>query len=240
MVSRNLLLSLFASTAFALDCSSHELLSKFRISNSKSLIEKTSVWQTPPSLTFENWFIDICQTSNNTRCNDDDYLCSTTEVQVQTPASQESKLLTQMIHFNDKLDTDVDIFQHHNEKGFQFVLYNNVWGDKTFDTKLLYHCSKNKETDELVFFRWLHDQLIIKIDGPSGCLIDENDSLFDKKCLGWEYFKISMISSMIIMLGLVGLIKYLHSLGYLQQQQQQQQQQDQEQLQLDEEKGLLE
>lgn len=160
---------LLASHAHAIKCSSDDTLKRYDIS--KSALSSSLERDTPPSVTNEQWFLQICEENADDKigadCGSGDTLCGTTRVKL----SGKDPLLTQVINYQKNVKYEVQ----QGENGFTLQLKGTKWGSGQYDARIEFHCSRGKDTDEMTFDRWQSSEVQLSVLGPSGCLKKDND-----------------------------------------------------------------
>ncbi|KAH3899667.1 Atg27p SCDLUD_003950 [Saccharomycodes ludwigii] len=171
-----LLLTLFSSTSLALDCSKHDILKNYRISNTKDVspIFESIEKDTPPSKTKQQWWINVCNNKDSDhknlpdKCSSDTMLCGVEYVTID-----DQTLLIELIDFGMKTETSVSVSES-NELTIENKGYK--WGSQVLNSNIVFQCDTSKENDEVQEFAWgSDDYLEFTVKGPSGCLLKKND-----------------------------------------------------------------
>lgn len=160
---------LLASHAHAIKCSSDDILKRYDIS--KNPLSSNLQRDTPPSVTDEQWFLQICEEEADDKigpdCGSGDALCGTTRVKL----SGKDPLLTQVINYSKNIKYEVQ----QGENGFTLQLSGAKWGSGQYDARIEFHCNRNKNTDEMTFDRWQSSEVQLSVLGPSGCVKKDSD-----------------------------------------------------------------
>lgn len=160
---------LLAPFSEAIKCNSDEILKRYGIS--KNALSSSLQRDTPPSKTDEQWYLGICEENGNDKigpdCNSKDVLCGTTRVTL----AGKSPILTQVIDFPQNIKYNVE----QQENGFTLKLTGAKWGSGQYDAFVEFHCSDNRDTDEMAFDRWQGSEVKLSVLGPSGCLKKDNN-----------------------------------------------------------------
>lgn len=211
-----MLTGLVARTTQATNPFEEPILQKFNIE--KSYLEKTFQYLTPPSTTFESYYINLSGKPNvNPNCNFDDLVCAVTETDLKVDGTNK-KLVSQIVHFPNTLKYRVnEVFGAID--GFQIQLFDSKWGDKLFNANIYYWCDEELENDILDFYNWEgSDKLLLQIKGPTGCIKDELKERYNFKNdniafnLAIRYFMFAFFAVSIVVCSL----KFAQARGYLQ------------------------
>ncbi|CAR28232.1 hypothetical protein ZYGR_0N07250 [Zygosaccharomyces rouxii] len=159
---------LFAPCINAIKCNSDDVLKRYGIS--KNTLSSSLQRDTPPSKTAEQWFLGICEEDGFDAvpdCNSKDILCGTTRVALP----DKNPILTQVIDFPQNIKYNVE----QQENGFTLKLTGAKWGSGQYDAFIEFHCSENRDTDDMTFDRWQGSEVKLSVQGPSGCLKKDNN-----------------------------------------------------------------
>ncbi|KTB23805.1 Autophagy-related protein 27 [Nakaseomyces glabratus] len=162
-----------ASSAVALNCKNHNVLSNYNVAN-KDILLKNEL-DTPPSKTSEMWYLAPCEDGSRrqrpSECSSDDLMCAIRHVKVDG-----SDHLTQKLDVHKSAKYEVEEVE---SGGFDIRFLGVKWGSNTIDATLSYSCDTNLKTDELVTTIWNSEYVLIEMSGPSGCKRDGNSDSGD-------------------------------------------------------------
>lgn len=160
---------LLAPYTDAIKCNSDDVLKRYEIS--KNTLSSGLQRDTPPSKTDEQWYLGICEEDGLDKiaadCNSKDILCGTTRVTLPG----KNPILTQVIDFPQNIKYSAE----QQENGFTLKLTGAKWGSGQYDAVIDFHCSDNKDKDEMAFDRWQGSEVKLSVLGPSGCLKKDNN-----------------------------------------------------------------
>lgn len=169
------------ATVNALNCQEDPILKKYDLEKLQILQDIEN--RTPPSVTRDTWFLDICghpqekDTSLPQQCDKDDLLCGLESVKV----GKGDPLITKIVDFKRSLKSIVSENTDTDDKGLKITFQDNKWGSYNLDAVLEFQCDSNLIKDKIEQFVWNESTISFLIKGPSGCLKGKEDNGDDKK-----------------------------------------------------------
>ncbi|KAG0672461.1 type II membrane protein [Maudiozyma exigua] len=168
-----LLISAALPAATCLDCSSHPVLRKFELD--KHFLKDSAESLTPPSKTKQTWWLNPCSENKKNgkelpnECKGDDIFCEVTYV--RTP-ELEKDIVTKVIDFSKNIAYSVEDV----DSQLILTLKGTKWGSSTIDARIQYQCNTNMVQDKVTFNKLEENVLNLAVEGPSGCLKDEDSN----------------------------------------------------------------
>ncbi|BAO37997.1 autophagy-related protein 27 [Kluyveromyces marxianus] len=161
------LLLLLLPLASGLECSKHDILNKYRVSEVAA--HGTVAQDTPPSETKENWWLSICdenrskaKDSKPEQCKDDDTLCGVTSVSL--PGKE--PLVTRIMDFSGSLASEVK----ETAEALSIKLSGASWGSHNLNAEIYLECEESGD-GSLKESSWNDDKTVkLVFSGPFGCL----------------------------------------------------------------------
>lgn len=130
------------------------------------IVEGTIEKETPPSITKDSWWLNICSKPGNrppNPCSDHDLICLVTEV---VPSNSEP-VLTQVVEFPQA----VTFSESEISGNLNVDLQGAKWGSRTLNAQITYVCA-HEAKDKVSMADWYENKIHLEVRGPSGCLRD--------------------------------------------------------------------
>lgn len=165
----------------ALDCQGDSILKKYALGNLRILQDMEN--NTPPSVTRDTWYINICGDNDNKdkdkslpeQCDKDDVVCGVESVKI----GKGDSLITRIVDFKSNLKTTVNENTDENANqndNLTITIQDNKWGSYYLNAILELQCDANLINDKIEKSTWNESTISMLIKGPSGCLKDEQDN----------------------------------------------------------------
>lgn len=151
-----------------IECSKHNVLNKYKISERSILGSKSS--DTPPSVKSETWYMNLCDENTNKEtipdeCNGKDIFCGVTTVSLPG----KDTVTTEIIDFLPSVAFSVE-----EQDALKVNLRGASWGTHTLDAEVLIKCDEKRADDIVETSSWMGSEIHLEIIGPSGCLKTDN------------------------------------------------------------------